>query len=173
MTTLRRALTIAAAPALAGTLALIPTTAQAAGPAVTQVTGHATFNLPTRDRVTLHNVQGIFDDGRGEVTVRSTAGNLTGKVVCVTSSRVTPGFTDAAIGLHINRSTIAGIPRGTDAIEYIRSGRRGNPDASGLVLGTANCPASGFTIPAGVLVQVTRGGYNVRLEHSHRNWNRG
>jgi hypothetical protein len=74
--------------------------------------------------------------------------------VCVTGSRATPGFTDAAIGVYINRSTIPGLPRGTRGIEYVRDGGRINPDSSGLRVGTAECPAAGFTVPNGVLVQL-------------------
>jgi hypothetical protein len=99
--------------------------------------------------------------------MQSTAGRAEGKVVCVTGSRATPGYTDAAIGLHINRSTIPGLPRGIDAIEYVRSGDRPNPDFSGLRRGSANCPLAAFTIPTGILMQVARGSYDVRFDFDH------
>jgi hypothetical protein len=155
MTKTKRALILAAATATT----LVPATAAQAHHRqphfqITTVTGQARFTqLPTHDRVFI-NVKGVSDDGNGRFEIRSDAGRATGKVICVTGSRATPGFTDAAIGLHINRSTIADLPRGTDAIEWVRDGGRRNADASGLVTGSANCPAAGFTVPNGVLVQV-------------------
>jgi hypothetical protein len=159
MTTTKRVLTLAAVTAAATATSLVPATAAQARHhqphfQITTVTGQARFTqLATHDRVSI-DVRGIADDGSGRFEIRSDAGRADGKVMCVTGSRATPGFTDAAIGLHINRSTIAGLPRGTDAIEWVRDGGRRNADASGLVTGSANCPTAGFTVPNGVLVQV-------------------
>jgi hypothetical protein len=159
MTKTKRALTLAAATAVATAAALVPATAaqarhHAPRGQVTTVKGTANFtSLVTHDRV-LIDVRGIADDGSGRFQIRSDAGRADGKIICVSGSRATPGFTDAAIGLHINRSTIAGLPRGTDAIEYVRDGGQRYADSSGLVTGSANCPTAGFTIPADVLVPV-------------------
>jgi hypothetical protein len=190
MTKTKRALTATAITAAASAIALVPATAQAhhAQPRqigeVTSVMGRATFTqLSTHDQV-LIRASGVSDDGNGTFQIRSDAGNATGKVICVTGSQVTDGATDAAIGLHINRSTIDGLPRGTDAIEYVRDGGRGNPDGSGLVTGTANCPDAGFTVPDGVLVQVPdsdrNNGFgnngndnNGRFDHWNTRWSRG
>jgi hypothetical protein len=136
---------------------------------ITTVTGQARFTqLPTHDRLFI-DVTGISDDGSGRFQIRSDAGRADGKVMCVTGSRAMPGFTDAAIGLHINRSTIAALPRGTDAIEWVRDGGRRNGDFSGLVTGTANCPAAGFRVPNGVLVQVPE---RNRLNSGDNRWDR-
>ncbi|HEY2833296.1 MAG TPA: hypothetical protein VGJ14_12790 [Sporichthyaceae bacterium] len=159
MTKTKRALTLAAVTAATTATSLVPATAAQARHQqphfqITTVAGQARFTqLPTHDRVSI-DVKGISDDGSGRFEIRSDAGRADGKVICVTGSRATPGFTDAAIGLHINRSTIAGLTRGTDAIEWVRDGGRRNADSSGLVTGSANCPTAGFTVPNGVLVQV-------------------
>jgi hypothetical protein len=159
MTKTKRALTATAVTAAATAIALVPATAQAhhgqPRAAVTSVTGLASFTqLPSHDQVQI-DVSGVADDGSGTFGIRTDNGSASGKVVCVTGSNATAGFTDAAIGLHINRSTISGLARGTDAIEYVRDGGRANPDSSGLVTGGgAICPDAGFTVPNGVLVQV-------------------
>jgi hypothetical protein len=159
MTKTKRALTATTVVAAATATALVPATAQAQHfqprqDEVTSVVGHADFrNLPTHDRV-LIGARGTADDGFGVFRVQNDDGTLTGRITCVTGSRATRGFTDAAIGVHITRSTIPGLPRGTDAVEYVRDGGWRRADASGLVAGTADCPESGFTVPAGVLVRV-------------------
>jgi hypothetical protein len=163
MTKTKRALAATAITAAATAIALVPATAQAhhvqPREAVTTVSGLANFTqLPTHDRVNV-DVSGVADDGAGTFQISNDNGTASGKVVCVTGSNATADFSDAAIGLHINRSTISGLARGTDAIEYVRDGGRGNPDGSGLVTGDhAICPDAGFTIPDGVLVQVPDNG---------------
>lgn len=178
MTKTKRALTLTAVTTAATAIALVPATAQARHVQprpqlqVTSVTGQANFTqLTTHDQVSI-NARGVFDDGSGTFQIRSDAGRADGKIICVAGSRNTAGFSDAAIGVHINRSTIAGLPRGTDAIEYVRDGGRNNPDASGLMTGTANCPDAGFSIPDGVLVQVPDQG-NSRFDNGHGRFDRG
>lgn len=160
-----RAATVAA---VAVPLAVIPVTAQArgntgGGVVRTTVDGNARFDLPGGDRVAL-SVIGVNDDAIGWLTVRSGGGDASAKVLCATSS-VVDGVKYAAIGLIFHKSTIAGIDRFATGVEYIRDGeRRGRDltDASSLVLGSPECPATGFTAPAD-LVEVKRGDYEVKI----------
>jgi hypothetical protein len=186
MTKTKRVLTATAVTAAATAIALVPATAQAHHAQhsrleeLTSVLGQATFTqLSTHDQVRI-DAQGILDDGNGTVQIRNDNGTASGKVVCVTGSQATNGFTDAAIGLHINRSTIDGLRRGSDVIEYVRDGGRDNPDYSGLADGGAVCPDAGFTVPDGVLVQVPdtsddnntgNGGFTGRNPWNDGRWN--
>jgi hypothetical protein len=179
MTKTKRALTATAVTAAATAIALVPATAQARHaqpqPEVPSVTGLANFTqLSTHDRVLIY-ASGILDDGFGTVQIRNDNGTAKGKVVCVTGSRATTGFTDAAIGLHITRSSINGLNRGSDVIEYVRDGGRTNPDFSGLSGGGAICPDAGFTVPNGVLVQVPDNGTGNHngFGHGDDRWNNG
>jgi hypothetical protein len=181
MTKTKRVLTATAVSAAATAIALVPATAQARHmqprPEVTSVSGLANFTqLSTHDRV-LVNASGIVDDGMGTVQIRNDSGSATGKVLCVTGSRTTDGATDAAIGLYITRSTIDGLDRGTNAIEYVRDGGRNNPDSSGLTTGSAICPDAGFTVPDGVLVPVpangTGDGARAGFGNGEDRWNNG
>jgi hypothetical protein len=161
MTKTKRALTATAVTAAATASALVPATAQAhhVSPRdleTTTVVGHANYRqLSTHDQV-LVGARGAVDDGFGVFRISNDDGTVRARITCVTGSTATRGVTDAAIGLHITRSTIAALPRGTDAIEYVRDGGWRRPDASGMVTGTSVCPASGFTVPNGVLVNVPK-----------------
>jgi hypothetical protein len=159
MTKTKRALTATAVTAAATAIALVPATAQARHMQprdleTTTVMGHADYTqLSTHDQV-LVGARGVADGGFGAFGIQNDDGTARGRITCVTGSTATDGVNDAAIGVHITRSTIAGLPSGTDAIEYVRDGGGNQSDASGLVTGTATCPESGFTVPSGVLVTV-------------------
>jgi len=174
MTKTKRALTATAVTAAATAIALVPATAQAhhiqpRDFQTTTVMGHATYSqLSTHDQV-LVGARGAADDGFGVFRISNDDGTVRARITCVTGSTATDGVTDAAIGLHITRSTIAALPRGTDAIEYVRDGGRNQADASGLVRGSSVCPASGFTVPDGVLVNVPEQRDNNR---GHHRWHR-
>ena len=124
----------------------------------TQVTGFAHFtNLATDDRVAIW-ARGTDTGGRGFFAVHNDDGNLMARVVCVTATDRT-----AAVGIEVVRSSIAGIAAGDQGIEYVRDGRHGVPDASGLVMGSSDCPT---TVTAPALTDVPRGEgqYNVKAQ---------
>jgi hypothetical protein len=174
MTKTKRALTATAVTAAATAIALVPATAQAhhmqpRDVETTTVLGHANYRqLSTHDQV-LVGARGAADDGFGVFRISNDDGTARARITCVTGSDATRGVTDAAIGLHITRSTIDALPRGTNAVEYVRDGGWRTADASGMVTGSSVCPESGFTVPNGVLVNVPDQRDNHR---GHHRWHR-